>query len=374
MLIAGWLLSAAMAAEFTPEIQLRPRWEADTGRDGAVGTGNVSYVTMRSRLGGSLSLGDVIGRVVFADVRVFGEEAHTRRDFSADGFDMPIGTLTWAPGEAALTVGRMQIPLANQRLLAIAGWRQPGRSFDGARLTWARGALHVDARALLISEGDATDFAAGDQVIPAEDDEQLFVLSAGGADLTVLGLHQRGGSQTQTTAGALYDAPLTEAVYLTAEAYAQLRTQDTELAAMAAVTGWYQQGPARLGLQHEWLSGAHPDGLAAFDTVYGANHRYYGNIDVAVFQVGGAGDGQGLHAPAALLRLTPRDGLDIGLDARAFFADVPLDGAFLAVEPDLFVAATLAEGLTASGGVNVWLPPGLDAREVMGWAMLDLHL
>jgi len=377
-MIGAWMLSlVATAAELVPEAQLRPRWEADTGRDSAPSAGGVSYATMRSRLGGTLSAGPVAARVVFADVRVFGEEAHTRQDFSADGMDMPIGTLTWSPGSVAVTVGRMQTSLLNERLLAIANWRQPGRSFDGVRLTLDRPALTLDARALLIAEGDTHDFAATDQVTPGEDDQQLFLLAATRGALSAVAVHQR-GTGAQSTAGLLYDGAPTSALSVTAEAYAQLRTEDAgaELAAMAAVEGlcalpvaWAPQ----VGMQLEWLSGEGA-GLSTFDTIYGANHRYYGHIDMINFVEGGNADGQGLVAPAALLRLAPREDLSVSLDLHAFFAAQPLDDPFLAVEPDLAARAVLAEGLSAVWGVNAWLPADPAAREVMGWAMLDLRL
>ena len=395
VLAAGWSPRAhAEDATFSPEAQVRPRWEADTGRDGAPGSGAVSYITMRSRLGGTLTREGVSVRVVVADVRTLGEEADTRRDFSADGLDVPIAVLGWTVGPWQLAAGRMQETLLNERLLAVANWRQPGRSFDGARLRYLTDHHTLEVRALLLEEGDIHDFPTSDQVLEGEGDRTLFTLCdtirlpAARLSWSPVAIYDRSakteGAYDRLTAGMLVESTDEAAPFsLVAEGYGQLTRADETpttvgwmAGATAGLTGTHRLAP-RIALQHEVLSGTAPDNpqRAAFNTLYGANHRYYGNIDVSVCQAGGYRDGQGLHDTALELGLSPAESVEVTLDLHAFLAARPADtSAFLAVEPDLSVQARLRPGLTASAGGSVWLPPEATGTEVMGWAMLDARL
>ena len=98
-------LAHAADPQVLPEVQFRPRMEADTGRDFTAGQGDVVFVTHRARLGATVLWPRVSTRLVFADSRAWGEELDTRRDFAADGLDLPIGTFTWHPDDRfSLTV------------------------------------------------------------------------------------------------------------------------------------------------------------------------------------------------------------------------------------------------------------------------------
>ena len=364
---------------FLPEGQLRPRWEADSGRDGIAG-GEVSYVSMRSRLGATLELDDVYGRMVVSDVRVLGSELDTRRDFDAEGIDLRIAVLGWRRGAFELEIGRLERGLHDERLIAIANWRQAGRVFDGVRASWGAEAWGLEARALLVREGDQLDLATTDQAVPGGRDQGLYVLT-GGIDTETLQLWPTlvvdvdgDAERVRGTVGA-WSRLAKGAGVLRTEAYLQAGQQgDARIGAgMLGVWGtWSLDAPGRpvLGLGYDLLSGdaQDDDRIGAFHTLYGANHRYYGHIDLAMFQVGGFGDGQGLQDLRAGATLHPADGIRAQLDLHAFLAAI--DGSLLAVEPDLELRIALAEPLTLSAGVNLWLPPQ-GRSEWMGWSMLD---
>lgn len=379
------VLHGALASdiEVVPEAQVRPRWEADSGRDGVPDEGDVSFVSVRSRLGATLRREELAVRVVVGDVRLWGEELDTRRDFDANGLDVPIATLTWSPGPWAVQIGRMQESLHEERLLAVANWRQPGRSFDGARVTWSEGAARVEARALLVREGDVLDASTTDQAIPGTRDQLLFLVSGGRAtdalQVLPLALLQTGPDLTRWTVG-VFGQGSAGIVHGTVEAYGQ----SGEVAAAPILAGMIG---GRIGIRPDWkgdpgialgtdlLSGDGSPGSGrntAFHTVYGANHRYYGTLDMATFVVGGARDGRGLSDTVLHgdVGLGPSGRLDLDLHALLGV----LDGELLAIEPDLQVRLDLTPGLILSAGVSLWVAPDPAARESWGWVMLDARL
>ncbi len=378
---------AASPVEVTPEAQVRPRFEADTGRDGVDGAGTVGYVTMRSRLGATISRDDVAVRVVLQDVRFFGEELHPRRDFSGEGIDLRIGTLTWSPGDWEFEIGRMERGLYNERLLAIANWRQPGRSNDGARIAFARDGWSAEARGLLIREGDSTDLSTTDQVVPIANDRGLALLTFGYADdtrsihpLVFVDIDTDLTQRTHRATPGVYATLTRGPIHLEAEAYAQLGLV-ADVATTAGMLGlrgtWAATERANLGLGYDLLSG---DGDPldevnnSFDPLQGANHRYYGHVDMAVFRVGGPGDDQGLQDVIVQGAWAATDRLQLRADLHTFFLAAPTNAAFLAVEPDIEVRATLADGLTWTNGANLWFPGGDAATEWMIFSMFDARL
>jgi hypothetical protein len=388
-LLLTWTLIALAednVAVFSPELQLRPRLEADSGRDGVPEAGDVSFITMRSRLGATLSNRDVAGRIVISDVRAFGEELHTRRDFDADGLDVRIASLTWNVGDAFVEVGRMERGLHAERLMAIANWRQPGRSFDGLRVGWGSGDWVVEGRALLLSERDQLDFATTDQVLPGGKDGGLLLFSGGyeqanGLLQPVLMVERDGDAELTRVTSGLFTEGARGTVHARFETYLQLgrRVGDSVSAGMVAARLWYAPASKRgtLGAAYDLLSGdadAADGAQHSFDAPYGANHRYYGHLDMLTFVEGAWKDGQGLHDAQVFGTWSPNKRLTASLDLHTFLAVVPLDGALLAIEPDFAVNVGLAEGLGWSNGVNLWLDPTPEGTEWMAYSMLDLRL
>lgn len=382
----------AEAPLWIPEAQYRPRWELDTGRDGDPDNGVVSYVTHRARLGGSLSTQDVSFRFVLNDVRTFGEEADTRKDFSADGLDVPIAELDWrVTDRVSVQVGRMQRSIYNERLFAIANWRQPGRSFDGARVAWIGDAVTIEARGLLIREGDDVDFGTRDQVFQDEADGVLLFLTADiAADIAAGALQIRPlvfVNQDQAldlfrVTGGVTGFWETDRIRLEYDVYGQTgQTEDDRIRAgmahVAATLTPALRGAPTIALWYDILSGdgdADDGVFSTFNTLYGANHKYYGTIDMVTFFVGGPRDGQGLHDPALKLGFAPAKRLTIKLDIHGFFAAAPIDDSFFAVETDASLGVALAERLKLYGGASLWLPADRSGNEGFVYTMLDARL
>lgn len=382
-LLSALLTAPLWAAEptFTPEGQLRPRWESDSGRDQDPSIGVVSYVSMRTRLGGTLALDGVTGRVVLSDVRVLGSEAHTRRDFDAEGLDVRVAVLGWQRGPLSLEVGRLEEGLHEERLLAIANWRQAGRIFDGIRGVWRRDRWMIEGRALLTREGDLVDLGTTDQGVPNTDDEGLFVLT-GGLDaeasrlLPVAIVDYDGADELVRATAGVWSRTTRGPISVRAEGYLQVGTSsDAELRAgmLGVRTTWSPDVTGRpvLGLDYALLSANdnNPGRDTTFRTLYGANHKYYGNIDIAMFQIGGQADGQGLHDLQLLLQMSPAEALKLKLDLHGMWAADT--GDRLAIEPDTQLQIRLAEPLKFVIGSNLWLPPAAGEREWMLWSMLD---
>lgn len=393
------LLGTALAVEptFVPELQFRPRHEVDTGRDGVAGSGNVPFVTHRARLGASWVGPGFQARVVFQDVRAWGEELDTRRDDDGDGIDLAIGTFAWRPSDAlAITIGRDEVRLHDERLVARANWRQPGRHFDGARATWSSGAWAAELAGFLVIDGDAFAFDATDEVVPDRGDQTLSWargdLETDAATVqAVVVLDDRRETQGNEVLRATPGLFMKGASGITGghvEAYGQLGTlaggRETVRAVMLALRTYVApqlSGRPSFGLGYDLLSGdrAADDGFAtSFDTLRGANHRCYGNIDIAYVQRGGRFDAQGLHDGYLRLEVQSVEGLTVRLDAHLFApAAVQSPSAqWSAIEPDLRLqyqvdqAVTLWSGASAwAEGANPWRAP-----EFWGWMMLDVAI
>jgi hypothetical protein len=388
-LLASLLPTTALGAELQPEAQVRPRWEADSGRDGVSGQGDVSTMTIRSRLGATLSEEDLSLRVVVSDVRVVGSQGHTILDHSADHLDLRIATATWSPGPWRFTVGRDSDSVHNERLLGATDWAQAARTFEGLRITRTGSSWTMGGRLLMLSESDALEPSAGFQAQDQPDvarDSLLAVVSGegkvGGLTLQPAAYWRREVADAQRTIGgraALESGRLRAA----AELYHQSgRRLDAPLqAGMAhASVGWVGDGEARpsVTLWYDWLSGDRDpsDGTqSAFDTLYGTNHKFYGFLDIATFSQGGAVDGAGLQDAALKLKASPGEKWSVGVDLHALAAAVPGDQPLLALEPDLYTGMQLTPGLKLTGGLNLWLPPGpAPVVEHMAWAMLDARI
>jgi len=391
----GLLLSvpahAGSTAWFEPQLQFRPRYEGDTQRDGDDDSGWVHQATHRARLGFAVGWGPIHGRILVQDVRAWGEELDTRRDTSADGFDLSWAVVAYAPRDDVwVRLGRQEIVLHSQRLLARAGWRQPGRHFDGLRAAYYARGWGAEAMALLVRDGDERDLLARDQVRPGTLDRSLWVLRGGHDDDRwtaegVVLVDRRGDVDwTKATFGLFSDGEIGLWQWK-AEAYGQAGSVGTR-----SVRAWMASG--QLGLQapgglriggwvgHDVLSGdpSPDDGVhTAFDTLYGADHRHYGTLDIAWLERAGEADGRGLHDTHLGLGLSPTAGVDLRLDGHLFAPYAPRGASrWLGTEVDLRVDWRPHRWVTVSGGGMVFAPLDGLARDPDGllWLQVDLQV
>jgi hypothetical protein len=376
------ILPSVFAAEtiFEPELQVRPRFEAHSGRDGDASGGEAAAISQRTRVGATLSSGTVTGHVQIQDVRLWGSEASTLADFSADGLDVHQATLEWRPTEAlSLVAGRQEIAFHEHRLVGTVGWAQQARSFDGIRVAGSTGVFSVDVVGAILNEADPD---AGTE------DALVGMLRAGvsekkkhKADLLVVADRDQTTDRTRVTAG-LYGKGTAGIVSGRLEGYYQLGsmgdanigawlagasvTLAPEVALSPSITLWYDH-----------LSGdpdLADDQIRAFDTLFATNHKFYGLIDMMWFSIGGHRDGRGLQDAALKLKAVPIDGLAVKLDGHAFLASAAQGGDnYLGTEVDLTGAYEITEQLKGHLGGAVLAPNDGDA-DFWAFLMLDLQL
>jgi len=376
LLISAVALAAPV--EFAPEAQIRPRVEAHNGKDGAVG-GNEVFVSQRARIGGTLAQGPISARVVVQDVRTWGEETDAVTDYSADGFDLYVGYLTWKPSEnLGLHVGRQSLPIQGQRLVAAAGWAQQERRYDGARLTWK----------VKDFSGDVIGVVVADNVTDAHDDSSVFgVVRAGwGADANVVDLlyiplSDASRNRLTHTVG-FYTKGATGIVSGRLESYLQKGRRDgrRELAGMVGARGAVAPNVAakpRFTLFYDHLTGESSSGdfvENTFDPLFGARHKFYGFMDVMIVSVGGTQDLRGLQDAALKFDVTPIDELKVGLDAHMFLPSAALNGgSVLGRELDLTAKVAVTEGFNVSAGASVLSRPNAEL-DLFTYLMLDAFL
>lgn len=385
------LPSAALAADeaaatepvFNPMVQVRPRYEFSTGRDGSTG-GESMAVSQRARLGITAKVPQLSARVMVQDVRVWGSETSTLLDFSADTFDLHEGWAQWRPAdEVAIRVGRQELLAHEHRLLGNVDWTQQGRSFDAAKVELSGEKLSADLGvAVLAEELPVVGGAAGLTTNGLMAFLRGGIAPAEGAVVDVLAILDTDEASDRTRAtGGLYAKGGSGILSGRVEAYGQVGSLgglDIQ-AGMVGVRGTLAPEASfkpEITLWYDLLSGdgdATDGSLKAFDTLYATNHKFYGQLDLVAFVLGGAVDGQGLHDGALKLQGKPMEALTVNLDAHVFAAAAPVgEDTLLGEEADLWLTGKVARMLTLSGGGAVFLYA--DDREMDGWAWVQANL
>ncbi|MEL6344762.1 MAG: alginate export family protein [Myxococcota bacterium] len=376
-LVIGAGIALADEPEVTVEAQARPRAEAHTGRDNAEG-GEVWFIVQRTRLGATARMENLSARAVVQDVRLFGEEANTLTDFSADGLDLHFGYLQWDGEGASLRLGRQEFLIHEDRLIGNVGWLQQARAFDGARL-WTSGddvPWNLDVGAAITAnplaeahEGDAGVAYALLGYHKASMIDLVYILDA--AETRERAVHTA-GVYAKSKPGILSGR---------AEGYYQFGQTDglTVQAFLVGVRGTLAPEVAtkpKFTLWYDYMSGnSGEDGIKGlFDTMYATNHKFYGLTDVVWFTVGGAADGRGLQDAALKLSMVPARRVTLKAEAHVFLAaQDPDDDMVIGAEPDVTVAWRAARNLTVSAGAGVFIP-NQGETESWGFMMVDANL
>ncbi len=377
MLLFALIAAAAAepAVELKPTLQVRPRLEVHTGKDGAPG-GTAMYIAQRSRIGLDASADSVSARVSVQDVRLWGVETSTIGDYVADAVDFHEAYLRWSPNELlTLTAGRQEITFNEHRLIGSVNWTPQARSFDAVRLQLAKDKFSADASAVMMGDDNTgvTDDAAAvffrtgiaPSASSAIDLVSVTDMQEGMLRETV-GLYAKGG--TGILSGRI-------------EGYGQFGSagDDSIMAWMVAAQGTIAPEVAmkpKITLWYDLLSGDADAGdgtISAFNTLYATNHKFYGHMDVMAFRLGAMADGRGLHDAALKLALKPTDKLSVNLDAHVFAAAAGDDG-LIAEEVDLWIGMPLTPKLKlAAGGAGMMYADGSD-MDVFGWLQLDAKI
>ena len=374
-LFAALALADEPTFEVKPVVAIRERLEIDSGRD-AVATPSDWFVTQRVRAGLQVAWTTVSARAVVQDVRYWGEEAHTLNDYGADGFDLHEGWIAWGPGEVFdLTVGRQEWILHEQRLIGATDWHPAGRSFDGVRAAFAGSWAGGDVAVARLADPNTPAHALGGGILAwgrggwVSDVAQIDAVLIIDSDESTDRVRETAGAWGRWQAGQFSGR---------AEGYGQFGSVgDASIGAFmfGAQVTWTSPGPWKpaVTLWYDFLSGdADPTTgtVAAFDTLYATNHKFYGIMDVATFRTGGAVDGRGLQDAAVKFSMNPIEALQVRLDVHAFLAANAQGGTVeIGEEIDLWATATLAKPLSLEGGGAMfrWAGGPLDA-----WGYLQL--
>lgn len=389
LLLAG----PAVAQEAELGGQLRPRFEI---RDPVAGAGTVEFTSMRTRasLGAALA-GGVTAFVQLQDVRVFGEEASTLTDYSADGLDLHQGWIELTDTDEdrwSARVGRQETALGGHRLVGTVNWTQQARAFDGARLrVRPSDEVVVDGLAFRIADADGRR-AVGSP----EADYSLYGLystfeAAGALDVYALLDTRHAVVNTQRyTLGARWVSER-DALHWRVESAYQLGSREN--VALGSDISAFMVG-ARVGTQvaddltatlwYDYLSGDDDPVDATdrvFDTLFATNHKFYGFMDLFL-NIPVHTNRRGLQDLALKGGYDLGDGRTLGADLHSFHltATDGLDTGHIGEELDLTYRWGYAPGVAVTSGVSYFLPADAwstalgnpDENQLWGYVMLDV--
>jgi hypothetical protein len=374
-----WILIMAgvvQAADVVVDAQARPRVEAKTGLGDSDGT---AFVTQRTRLGATLNADVVTVKAQMQDVRLWGSETNTLKDFSADGLDLHQGYIDIAPSDGfSIRLGRQEVTMHEHRLVGNVGWTSQARSFDGVALALAGGAWSSDVSwVVLPSENAAMPTAMAAFTRTGWHNDAVT------ADLVVLYDHEGATFHDRLTAGAYVKGgggPFSARV----EGYYQLGATGTKSIAAYMVGARATLAPDIGGkpsftLWYDLLSGdlsPTDDTLGAFNTLFATNHKFYGRMDFAVFKLGGVGNDQrGLHDVALKLAAKPAEKVSAHLDAHVFMAATSTEAepSTFGEEVDAWVGWKVHKHIGLSAGGAVWIPNEGQSDQWV-WSMVDVKL
>jgi hypothetical protein len=272
--------------------QLRPRFLAHSGLDFR---GEASeyreIVTQRARLGATIEEASGLAfELELQDVRAWGEEDSTL-DADANGFDahqayaqIPISDVL------RLKLGRQEIALGQERLIGTMQWTQRARAFDGGTLAWNSLDERFTISALYAKIHEPGQSA--DASVPAGRDGDIDLGGVYSA-IQLRGEHeiaplylihiQQTPNDVRHTLGFSSNGGGQGFCYI-AEAYYQFgkideATINAYLLALRMGYAFKSHAEPAVLLWAEALSGdGTPQGT--FDTLYGTNHDYYGEMDL----------------------------------------------------------------------------------------------
>lgn len=282
---ASFILAASAVARAeepagpTTKVSGQVRVQDDVRKD--VGSDDfVEWAHMRTRLRVDADItANVAAIIEIQDVRTFGEEGSTVADL--EGVDLKRGSMLLRRlGGQPLTLelGRMVLAYGDERLIGALEWVDQGRTYDGARLSFAPAGWVIDGFGIRVRE----------TLVP-EDDQVLFgayatttdLIPDGVLDLYAIALHDDPtDAVTEPTTITKLGTRLGwkgAGVDATAEAAVQLGADDTEFGAV--FNGGYTFGGGlapRAGVELVY-------GSAGFTTLFPTNHLYYGYLDVAAW-------------------------------------------------------------------------------------------
>lgn len=295
------LSTPARGLELTDKVdaqfQLRSRFVYLEGKDNNLDNDPLEYFENRARVAlDARPLEQVRAFFQIQDVRVWGEEANTLGDYSANGLDIHQAYADLEPTkQLTLRVGRQEINYEGQRLIGAVGWTPQARSFDAARAMFAwEDKLFLDAFFAMVMDTES--------VIPGPPTNTNLDRQEAGAvhgryrltkgedsfaDVSLTGVFDfsRAINRGRWTIGVRHNAKFGLFRYRV-EGYYQggkAGGQDISAFLVGARAGVALKDPGlTVDLWADLLSGTSDPAKAAvetFDTLYATNHKFYGFSD-----------------------------------------------------------------------------------------------
>ncbi|MFQ5568866.1 MAG: alginate export family protein [Rhodothermales bacterium] len=387
--------AAQLADHVSINAQVRHRFEV-SAKDLNSDTDAVTFNLLRTRLGARfVPLEHTEAFIQVQDARVFGEEANTLTDGSADQLDLhqayvKISNLFDWPLD--LQLGRFEANYGPQRLIGAVGWHNIGRSFDGVLVRLHPENVKLDLFNLKLVEQMAPGGTGDLNVLGAYGDFQLI----DNYTTQAFAIWQRADpteNLSRYTLGVYLTGAMANIKPEIELAYQGGQRQDIDVSAlMVAVNLGYTLAGTTLAPTFsagiDYLSGDDdPDDgtYKVFDTLYATNHKYYGFMDYFLnLPVHTAGLGlMDVHAKVAV---KPRTDMSLRLAYHHFQANedfVLANGSTstrFGDEVDLTLVFNYNQRVTFSGGASVFSPGAIfeetrgDDLGAWGYIMTTVNL
>lgn len=296
-LVSTLIMAPTASAEevtVTPSGEYFMRFRHFEGRDYAPG-GVTNFVRHRARIGLELAYDETFSAFFqVQDVRTWGEESDTLRDFTADGLDMhqAYGEIAFG-SDYRLRFGRQEIGYLNHRLVGNVNFQEQGRSFDAVRFM----AMLMDRELALDFFYARTSHALLPPNIAATDD--VFGVAARmqvgaffqPALISILDLGS-GVDRVRSTTGVVLSLDYPWGLKASLEGYIQAGSAEPDISILAWMSALRlrftlvdSEFAPFLEIFAQLLSGDDDPGdtdVTTFDTLFATNHKFYGEADVFV--------------------------------------------------------------------------------------------
>lgn len=385
-MVLGWL-SAALAGASTappndryvrPIVAYRPRFEANTGRDGVEG-GHVSHTTHRARVGAEIGQRGVSARVSIQDVRLWGQHPQTVAIPLDPNFAVHEAWARWQNDDLRVTVGRQEVEVHEERLLGRRDWRQDGLTYDGVAIETLRGATSAHVLFLVLADGVPDTFPESNALgsvrwgwtdaVHTVDGLAIVDVGANSGRLTV-GPYIRGSGGILSWRGEAYlqagFRELGDAQTSILAGMTGLRlTVTAPIESRPSVTAWY-----------DLLTGDNsPTDTrdSRFDNLLGANHKFYGQHDIVRVPSDSAIGERGLQDLSLKLQVEPGP-WRVGVDGHVFFAQWRFStdaSQLIGTELDAHVRFQLAESVALAGGGSVYKGHQTPQADLWAWTQIS---
>lgn len=354
-----------------PLLHWKPRMEVVTRRDGDLASGAVAQGIHRLRWGGSAGWGAVEAHVAFQYVGLHGDMYDTGWGARREGLGVSHAWLAAEPVPGVRwKVGRQEVSLHGERLVTRAEWSPEGQRLDGVRLEGRKEGWGGELMAFRLPERRwASSPLPWDRELEAWGGGMW--IARGGVDRgelvsegVALVTREPQRARTLATAGLFSEGTRGDALWRM-EGYGQWGVwgeRKVQAWMLSAEAGWRWSLPGKpvLRIGYDFLSGdGDPEDpvFTRFDTLYGADHRYYGTLDIAWRVRGGEADDRGLHDARMRWTVTPAPDWELRLDGHAFATPVPGPrGPWLGLEADAMVTWRPDPHWTVSSGAMAFLP------------------